>query len=47
MRYVIGRRKKHQINDNVRKIIDEEQKNKLDTIESCFNLKKIVKIQKK
>ena len=40
MRYVIGRRKKHQINDNVRKIIDEEQKNKLDTVDSCVQFKK-------
>ena len=45
MRYIVGRNKKLQINDNVLKIIDDEQKNKLDSIDSAFSLRKIVKIQ--
>ena len=40
MRYIVGRNKKHQINDNVLKIIDDEQKNKLDSIDSCIQFKK-------
>ena len=40
MRYVIGRRNKHDINANVKKVLADEQHLKLDKIESCIDFKK-------
>jgi len=40
MRYVISRKKKRIVSPNVSKILDEEKKNNLDNMESCFLFKK-------
>ncbi len=40
MRYIVGRKGFHKINDITKKYIDEEQKHSLDTIESCLKFKK-------
>ena len=40
MRYVVGRRNKHKVNDTVHKWIINENKNKLDDMESCLEFKK-------
>ncbi|MFL2563491.1 MAG: class I SAM-dependent methyltransferase, partial [Arenicellales bacterium] len=39
MRYVIGRKDKHQINSRVHKGLDLEKKQKLDDLESCIKFK--------
>ena len=40
IRYVIGRKKKHTINDRVNQILDQEKKDELDNISSCLRFKK-------
>tara|TARA_B110000438_G_scaffold208590_1_gene200404 strand:+ start:31 stop:1230 length:1200 start_codon:yes stop_codon:yes gene_type:complete len=40
MRYVIGRKGKHQINSRVQKSLDLEKTKKLDNLESCLKFKK-------
>ena len=47
MRYVIGRKNKHKKSEIVLKFLDEEQNNKLDTIESCLEFKKACELSKK
>ena len=47
MRYVIGRKNKHKKSEIVLKFLDEEQNNKLDTIESCLEFKKGCELSKK
>jgi SAM-dependent methyltransferase len=47
MRYVISRKNKHSINNNVRKILAKEKKLKLDKIESCLKFKKNCELSKK
>lgn len=47
MRYVIGRKNKHNINSSVNKIIDKEKKLNLDNIQSCLNFKKQCELSKK
>ena len=47
MRYVIGRKNKHKKNEIVSKLIDDEQRKELDTIESCFKFKRACELSKK
>ena len=47
MRYVIGRRNKHKKSEVISKFLDEEQRKKLDTIESCLDFKKACELSKK
>ena len=46
MRYVVGRKKQHSINQNVRNLFAEESKKSLDTISSCLQFKKNCEISK-
>ena len=47
MRYVIGRKNKHKKSEVISKFVDQEQSNKLDTIESCLEFKKACELSKK
>ena len=47
MRYVIKRKNKLAISENLKNIINYEQKNKFDKIDSCLNFKKKCEISKK
>ena len=47
MRYIIGRKNKHRKSEIISKFLDEEQSNKLDTIESCLKFKKACEFSKK
>jgi len=47
MRYIIGRKNKHKKSEIISKFLDEEQSNKLDTIESCLKFKKACELSKK
>ena len=47
MRYVVGRLGKHKINNNVLKLLKDEKKKKIDSIQGCLNFKKNVRFQKK
>ena len=47
MRYVIGRKNKHKKSEVISKFVDQEQSNRLDTIESCLEFKKACELSKK
>ncbi len=47
MRYVVGRLGKHKINNNVLKLLKDEKKKKIDSIQGCLNFKKKCEISKK
>ena len=47
MRYIIKRKNKLAISENLKNIINYEQKNKFDKIDSCLNFKKKCEISKK
>jgi methylation protein EvaC len=47
MRYVVGRSGKHKINKNVFKLLKDEKKKKIDSIQGCLSFKKKCEISKK
>jgi methylation protein EvaC len=46
LRYICGRKNVHKINDNVEKLLTEEQLKNLDNSESCFQFKKECELSK-
>ena len=46
LRYICAKKNEHQINPNVKKILDLEKQNNLDNLESCINFKKNCEMSK-
>ena len=46
IRYVVGRKEQHSINENIKKILDEENRKNLDNISSCIEFKNKCEVSK-